>query len=80
MQLNSLLAVQDFDTSAWKYSDKKELFVWQGASSADYVNFDCFEEWCFFKSNLKSDLQTLTSCNYNSYLVNDSTLGGRECK
>ena len=78
--MNSLLLFEDYDTELWKFHDVKDQYAITGTSTSDFIEFDCYETWCFFKSNLGSDIQTFTSCDYNQqYFDGNFELAGRRC-
>jgi len=83
MHLNSLVVFQDYETEVYDFQDDKEKFTFTGESEADFVSFSCHNFWCFYKSNLNSEIGTFASCDYNQKLVigeNDyPTLDFRKC-
>jgi len=77
--MNSLVATEDVDTQVWSFKDDKEKYGFAGTSSADNVNFDCYGEECFIKSNLGSTIETFISCDFNDRFVTDFSLEKRSC-
>ena len=79
MQLNSITAFQDVATLEWDFHDTKDLYSFAGASTSDYVTFDCYKIWCFYKSILASKIETFVSCDFNDKLTQPFDLVGRKC-
>ena len=63
----------------WTFHDLKDQYAITGTSTSDFIEFDCYESWCFFKSDLGSDIQTFSSCDYNRRYITDYELAGRRC-
>lgn len=55
------------------------MFSFRASSETDYAVFDCYDFSCFFKTKSRSTLRTFDSCGYNSRLISDDSLSGRNC-
>lgn len=79
LTFNSIIFFEDYETEIWKFHQTKDLYYIVGTSNTDTLVFDCYGEWCFFKSYLGSTISTFTSCNYNERYISEFELAGRTC-
>ena len=80
INLNSIVAFQDFETEQWGFNTEWDQFGFQGTSETDTLWFGCYEQDCFYKSNLGSEIGTFKSCDFNQKLETNYQLDGRKCK
>lgn len=80
LKFNTLTVFRNVDTQAWEFNSRLEMFNFRASSETDFAVFDCFDFSCFFKIKSRSTLRTFDSCGYNSRLISDDSLSGRNCK